>query len=345
MTKLIENEPVMTYQTSVALAVGLHEAMLLQQIHYWIEVNKAKSDSVMIDGRYWTYNTYEEWQKQFPFWTSKTVRNIVKKLRDLGVLIIGNHNRMKSDRTLWYSIDYDRLNEIVSSSQKADEEKSYTSSEKKVPPHVEKSSSAIPYITTDNNTDTIINTVLCSKDKDNIKEYNGASDDARCVFSDDSEGESSVPHIEDDDYPVRDDDHSKPIKLSREYIDYDVLDVVIGKATRMAHISDMDAAKEIRDIIVYFYKEFYRNFGVDHPPLSAKNMSEIVLALYDDDFGLCHCLEAYAPMIDKYFSTDFGEHCDYHLNHFVSGEVRKMQYYSTQYDDTDMDYVRYVLQS
>jgi hypothetical protein len=46
---------------SLAAKIGLNEAVVLQQIHYWLGISKHN-----IEGRTWVYNTYEEWQKQLP---------------------------------------------------------------------------------------------------------------------------------------------------------------------------------------------------------------------------------------------------------------------------------------
>jgi hypothetical protein len=63
----------------------------------------------VFDGRRWVYNTYKEWQKQFPFWSEPTVKRIVLHLEDMGLLLNGNYNRVGFDQTKWYSIDYDAL--------------------------------------------------------------------------------------------------------------------------------------------------------------------------------------------------------------------------------------------
>lgn len=50
----------------LAKILGLNEALVLQQINYWLEINKKKNNNFH-DGRYWTYNTLKEWQEEFPF--------------------------------------------------------------------------------------------------------------------------------------------------------------------------------------------------------------------------------------------------------------------------------------
>ena len=100
----------------LAALIGLNEAIVLQQVHYWVENNRLKNTNFK-DCFYWTYNTYDDWQKQFPFWNVRTIRRIIDKLRRTGLLITGNFNKLKIDRTLWYRLDYGKI-ELILEGQK-----------------------------------------------------------------------------------------------------------------------------------------------------------------------------------------------------------------------------------
>ncbi|MDA2236447.1 replication protein, partial [Bacillus cereus] len=104
MSKLLIHEEPLIVLPGLAKMIGLNEAIFLQQVHYWI--NKSKNFN---DGYYWVYNSYDEWLKQFPFWSSATLRRIINKLEKQGLLIKGNYNKLKIDQTKWYRIDYDLL--------------------------------------------------------------------------------------------------------------------------------------------------------------------------------------------------------------------------------------------
>lgn len=83
----------------------LSEAAVLQQIHYWIQKKMNYHD-----GRYWVYNSLKDWTKQFTWITTEaTMKKQLDWLEGLGIIVTGNYNKMKMDRTKWYSIDYDRL--------------------------------------------------------------------------------------------------------------------------------------------------------------------------------------------------------------------------------------------
>ena len=106
---LIKESPVMIIP-SLAVKIGLNEAVVLQQIHYWLGISKHQ-----IEGRTWVYNTYEEWQKQLPFWSVSTIKRTILSLEMKGLLLSANFNAMKMDKTKWYSIDYEKLQELENS--------------------------------------------------------------------------------------------------------------------------------------------------------------------------------------------------------------------------------------
>ncbi|MBM7690785.1 hypothetical protein JOC77_000188 [Peribacillus deserti] len=82
----------------------MNEAIILQQIHYWLV-----SSSLEIEGRKWIYNTYKDWQKQLPFWSESTIKRAMKSLESQGPIVTSNFNRSKMEKTKWYSINYEKL--------------------------------------------------------------------------------------------------------------------------------------------------------------------------------------------------------------------------------------------
>ena len=93
---------------------GLNKAIFINQIHYWIELNK-KTNKNFRDGYYWTYNTYSGWvETDFCYWSSDTIKRTVNALEEIGVVVsTSKYNKFKIDKTKWYRIDYDRLQEII----------------------------------------------------------------------------------------------------------------------------------------------------------------------------------------------------------------------------------------
>ncbi|AXK19153.1 hypothetical protein [Bacillus sp. COPE52] len=103
-THLLSSTDTMIFKPALAEQLGLNEAIVLQQVHYWIE----KSNHYH-DGRYWVYNTIEKWNEQFQWWGKSTIKRLFGSLEKDGYLLSGNYNKAGFDRTKWYSIDYERL--------------------------------------------------------------------------------------------------------------------------------------------------------------------------------------------------------------------------------------------
>ena len=96
---------------SLAEAIGLNEAIFLQQLHYWLLTKSGIRDD---DGRRWIYNTYDQWQEQFPFWSTRTIMRIVSNLEDMELVETTSvFNEWKADRTKWYTIDYEVLEDLA----------------------------------------------------------------------------------------------------------------------------------------------------------------------------------------------------------------------------------------
>ena len=109
-SKLLIDESPLQFQPSLACAIGVNEAIFLQQLHYWL-----KRSNHFIEGRYWIYKTVKEWNEDtFPFWSNATTKRVITSLRNQKVLIVSRFNRAGFDKTNWYSIDYDSLNQLVS---------------------------------------------------------------------------------------------------------------------------------------------------------------------------------------------------------------------------------------
>ncbi len=108
--KLLINEPPLQVLPTLAKTIGLNKAIVLQQIHYWLGIPKiGKVD----DGIKWVRNSIPEWQQgNFPFWSEKTVKRILDNLIDEGLVLWTDRlNKFKQDRTRWYTIDYDALDQ------------------------------------------------------------------------------------------------------------------------------------------------------------------------------------------------------------------------------------------
>jgi hypothetical protein len=117
----LDESPLLLYPTLASvlahagLTPGVSQALWTQQLHYWLEVHRkaGHTRTHRHDGRWWTWNSIDDWQTQFPFWSTPTVKRVIGHSVKAGVTLTGNYNRAGYDRTLWYTLDYDRLQELV----------------------------------------------------------------------------------------------------------------------------------------------------------------------------------------------------------------------------------------
>jgi len=102
---LLPNQSPKLYQDPIAEKLGLNEALVLQQLHYLLQ-----KSSIPCDGHNWFFHTFQQWQKQFPFWSERTIIRIITKLEQEGYIISSKvYNKFKLDKTKWYRIDYERF--------------------------------------------------------------------------------------------------------------------------------------------------------------------------------------------------------------------------------------------
>lgn len=103
MSLLFKRQP-LVISPLLACRIGLNEAIVLQQICYWIEETQAGVEHA---GRKWVYNTIEQWNEQFPFWSPDTVKRSLTSLKKRGLVDVKQLNKAKHDRTNFYAINYD----------------------------------------------------------------------------------------------------------------------------------------------------------------------------------------------------------------------------------------------
>ena len=90
------------FDIQLAQEYGILEAVLLDNIQFWIKKNIANNQNYF-DGSYWTYNSIHAFSELFPYASEKQIRTALKKLVDVGLIKTGNYNKSAYDRTLWYA--------------------------------------------------------------------------------------------------------------------------------------------------------------------------------------------------------------------------------------------------
>ncbi|WP_210526409.1 conserved phage C-terminal domain-containing protein [Pantoea ananatis] len=102
MSLLLKVKPLVV-SPELASRIGLNEAIVLQQICYWLEDT---TSGVEYDGKRWVYNTLEEWTEQFPFWSEKTVKRALTSLKSRGLIYVEQLKKTQHDRTNYYAINH-----------------------------------------------------------------------------------------------------------------------------------------------------------------------------------------------------------------------------------------------
>lgn len=107
MSLLYTKQPVVI-NPHLAKSIGLNEAIVLQQLHYWLSDSKSGGarGGIEVDGIRWVHNTLEEWQSMFPFWSTDTIMRIFKNLKACGLIFVEQKNKSTYDRTNFYTINY-----------------------------------------------------------------------------------------------------------------------------------------------------------------------------------------------------------------------------------------------
>lgn len=131
-----------SFDVEIAEKVGVHAAVLYNNIRHWIAKNAA-NEQHFHDGMYWTYNSKRAFAELFPYMSERQVRTALEKLKEEGYIVAGNFNMNPYDKTLWYAIP------SLSSGQKnpLDRTKKSEGSDEKVLSTINR------YKTTDINTD------------------------------------------------------------------------------------------------------------------------------------------------------------------------------------------------
>src|SRR5437016_355533 len=104
----MENEKIdltknICFNADIASMYGIHEAIILQNLVFWIDKN-VRNKKHYHEYRTWTYNSLDAFVEQYPFFTKNQIEYSVNKLVKEGVIMKGNFNKMKYDRTTWYAL-------------------------------------------------------------------------------------------------------------------------------------------------------------------------------------------------------------------------------------------------
>jgi hypothetical protein len=112
-----------SFDANVAAEYGIEEAILIHHFQYWIAFNRELKRN-FIEERTWSFQTMEEIAAHFPYLNKKKIERTLNSLKELEILITGNHNKTKFDQTKWYAFkDEQKWVPFIDSSRKREMEK------------------------------------------------------------------------------------------------------------------------------------------------------------------------------------------------------------------------------
>lgn len=314
--------------------LGLNEAIIINQISYWNEINK-KTGNNFKDGYYWTYNTYEKWSKSdFPYWSADTIRKSITALEEMGVVIsTDKYNSYKIDNTKWYRIDYDKLQKIIDTVE--EKEKQVSQEENESCDCVNES--YIDGLGNYHNTIPDISTETTNRDYDTENTHNSLSSD---------KDNSKTKVLELHNSPVSEETKqetsvSKTLGRKTHIPKQTPLKDMPTRAREIADrlVDDTETADKVSECISYFLEQYKAYRHKEHIHLTNEKLHDVVVTMlstitieHENDGGMFE--SDYNPLvadnvgtddmkwvIDEYFKTQFREKTDYSLVYFTQEGV------------------------
>jgi len=96
------------FNKDVAKRYGVNEAIVLEMLYF-----RLSKTNHIYDGKKWWFGSIKHIQKSFPFYTEKQVWRIMNSLEKQKAVIVGNYNKMKYDRTKWYTMTEEAISQMV----------------------------------------------------------------------------------------------------------------------------------------------------------------------------------------------------------------------------------------
>lgn len=298
----IDKSKTLIVNTDLALVLGdLNEAIVLNQLNYWLEINK-KADKNFIDDRYWVYNSYSDWKaNDFPYWSKKTIQRAFTRLESKGIVISANYNKLAIDKTKWYTINVKQLQELVDKfnsdkNRMTNQQDNMTDRQDKMTCREGQNDRPLPEITTEN-----IDRDYTTENKYALSESKDSSRGDIYAFSAEKGGSKS--------------------------------DVIKNLAVEFADCEPSDwRIEELKHIIDYFLEQYNKTLNMSHIRITAQALIKIVINYFEPvgnymiDNSAYGFDDYYKELIDYYLQTKYkinGKEVTKSLQHFMSGMIRE----------------------
>ena len=300
----VDKSKTLIINTELAVILGdLNEAIVLNQLNYWLEINK-RAEKNFKDDNYWVFNTYTDWKNNdFPYWSEKTIQRVFTLLEKKGVVKSSNYNQYAFDKTKWYTIDYNFLENLVNGYRLREDK--MTEPQDKLSRRGGQNDRAIP-----ENTNRDYSTETTDKDLRSVND----------LSLQENTGNIYTPGS------------ANPGEPSADLPDETEIETVVSEVVDDLGIEQSetkDIAEDINTLITTF-----NTLSTDKPRnLTKTGLSKITYGYLMppenmDDAGI----DDYVAMLKEYFKTDFGARGRYKgkitrsLEHFMSDGIRSRLY-------------------
>lgn len=322
----IDKDKIVMANMELGVALNsLDEAIVLNQLNYWIERNKDANRNFR-DGHYWVYNSYEAWRKQdFPVWSATKIKRIFSSLEGKGIVLSANYNKLAIDKTKWYTIDYDKLKKFIEEYSKGQNETPTDQYE------ISKDADDQPI---DQNDQTLDQSERALPDT-NYRDY--STENTNIDLHTDATKDKTLSNDNGEAKTSSSENRKKmtaPKTALEKYLGKkaDEQDMIERLAAICSENYDNDTANEIFISLTHYFERFKEKFGKIHPILKDSTLlrfTEKMDCFYDDRYSHFGRLigqdNAYIKMIDMFLDGDFGAikgyETNYHLSAFMSDEV------------------------
>lgn len=318
----IDKDKIVMANMELGVALNsLDEAIVLNQLNYWIERNKDANRNFR-DGHYWVYNSYEAWRKQdFPVWSATKIKRIFTSLEGKGIVLSANYNKLAIDKTKWYTIDYDKLKKFIEEYSKGQNETSTDQDE------ISKDADDQPI---DQNDQTLDQSERALSNT-NYRDYSTENTN-RDLHTDTTKAETLS----------KDNDEADTISLkkslptpAKKKTKSELMELEADMCRRFVKIGSQydvtdTSLKNIVNAFARYSSKFTERTGKIHPILKDETLEKIFVTLAtisDTEYSHFENVANYEPdsdglsyldkMVDEHFRSEHGGSTDWHISHFA----------------------------
>lgn len=337
----IDKDKIVMANMELGVALNsLDEAIVLNQLNYWIERNKDANRNFR-DSHYWVYNSYEAWRKQdFPVWSATKIKRIFTSLEGKGIVLSANYNKLAIDKTKWYTIDYDKLKKFIEEYSKGQNETPTDQDEilkddddqpiGQNDQTLDQSERALPdtnhrYYSTENT-----NRDYSSEntDKYTLEDVKRPSSKGNIY--------TSVPEEHKDVLPKKQSRYIPPDYTEEQLVEHIRPTIESNLKTVMEDCGveyNPDMADTLVEVVRNFYSQYHEATGHRHRILPDASLINIMYKFFDPPeelFDAPYDVDMYAALAGGYFSAKFDMEYTPTISHFMGKQMRAILYHRTK---------------